>query len=400
LSDMASSRKLRFTILGSYTGRNAGDCAILENVVRGIVEACPGAVCEVLTINPRFVRGVYDDLPLSAVRTMPWDLSVKTLGLPLVLSVLRSDVVVITSAILFDHKFWNPLYNYLSALVTAVALAKALGKKVVFYSVGVGPVYTWKGRKTVRWLLSKADMITLREEASRDIIAQLGLPERYTMAADPALNQQISPPDIQTMQRTLDDAVGTGPRVAINLNAYIDSWTGQGKGKLSQDTFCREIANAANHLARAWGYGLIFICTQFMDETVIEEVVKRLDAGARAGLLKNRAYNHRQLMAAMGLCDFMIGMRLHCQILSVAAGTPCLALNYAPKVRNFMEMAGLADYVMDFDEGFGAGTIIERAGHLRNHLDKVKRNMDARARILKSQEKQSVRVLRELMGGV
>ena len=395
-----NTRHIRFTILGSYTGRNAGDCAILENVVRGIVEACPDAQCEVLTINPEFVRGAFADLPLTPVRTMPWDLSVKTLGLPLVRSVLRSDVVVITSAILFDHKFWNPLYNYLSALVTAVALAKALRKKVVFYSVGVGPVYTWKGRKTVRWLLSKADMITLREEASRDIIAQLGLPPRYTMAADPALNQQISPADIQTMQRTLDDAVGPGPRVAINLTAYLDSWTGQGKGKLSQDTFCREMANAANHLAQAWDYGLVFICTQYMDDAVMENVVSRLAPQTRAVLLKNRTYNHRQLMAAMSLCDFMIGMRLHCQILSVAAGTPCLALNYAPKVRNFMEMAGMADYVVDFDERFGEHRIIERAGHLRNHLDKVKRNMDARARILKSQEKQSVRVLRELMGGV
>ena len=396
---MTASRQLRFTILGSYTGRNAGDCAILENVVRGIVEACPGAECEVLTINPGFVRDMFADLPLRPIRTMPWDLSVKTLGLPLVRSVLRSNAVVITSAILFDRKFWNPLYNYLSALVTAVAMAKALGKKVVFYSVGVGPVYTWKGRKTVRWLLSKADMITLREQASRDIIAQLGLPERYTMAADPALNQQICPADIQTMQRTLNDAVGPGPRVAINLNAYIDSWTGQGKGKLSQDAFCREIANAANHFAQAWDYGLVFICTQYMDDAVMENVINRLAPQSRAVLLKNRAYNHRQLMAAMNLCDFMIGMRLHCQILSVAAGTPCLALNYAPKVRNFMEMAGLVDYVVDFDEGFGADRIIERASHMRDHLHEIRLGVNERVEALKCQQKQSVRLLRELMGG-
>ncbi|MFO7974031.1 MAG: polysaccharide pyruvyl transferase family protein [Candidatus Hydrogenedentota bacterium] len=379
----------RISIIGSYTGRNAGDAAILENIVRDIAEVLPNVQCEVLTVNPAFIRDTYADLPLEAVPTLPWNLSIKSLGLPLLRSVLRSDAVIVTSAILFDRKFWNPLYNYLTSLLLALPLARRLGKKVFFYSVGVGPVYTAKGRKIVRYLLDHSDGVTLREEASIAIMHELGVHIEPVLAADPALNQRLSP----EMQREIGDFLsaqtGEGPRIAINLNAYLDTWVGErNEATLTRPVFVREMGRVVRHVIEQWGWSAILICTHYMDEGIVEEVAKEAGREASVFVMSNRHYNHRQLMAAMAASELMIGMRLHCQILAVAAGTPCVALNYAPKVRHFMEMVGLDEYTVELTD-FSAERVLECAEKLKADRDEVKPRLTERVGALQAQAKRA-----------
>jgi polysaccharide pyruvyl transferase WcaK-like protein len=387
----------RITILGSYTGRNAGDAAILENVVRDIATECPEVRCEVLTINPRFVRETYPDLPLDPVATLPWNLSVKTLGWPLIRSVLRCDAVVVTSAILFDRQLWNPLYNYLSALMLGLPLAKRLGKKVFFYSVGIGPVYTPLGRRIVRGLLALADGITLREEASIGIMKDLGVSIEPIMAADPALNQKL-PPGLQAeVEQMIAAKIGPKPWASVNLNAYVDDWTGKkGTGKLGEGRFCAEMAAVVRRIVKQWGWGVVLICTHYMDEPIMQRVLELAAVAERVFFMPNRMYDHRHLMAAMAASEFMIGMRLHCQILAVAAGTPCVALNYAPKVRHFMEMANLEQYTVDFAD-FSAESVLDRANELRNQIQVVRGRLLPRVAQLQQQARISAQKIAALL---
>ncbi len=390
----------RFCLIGSYTGRNAGDAAILENVVRDIAEACPGAVCEVLTINPAFMRRTYPGLPLAPVATLPWNLSVKTLGLPLLLSVIRCDAVLVTSAILFDIKFWNPLYNYLTSLLLALPLAKLLGKKVFFHSVGVGPVYTAKGRAIVRYLLNLADGVTLREEASVPIMRELGVSVAPVMAADPALNQTVPAAVAEGMRARVDSDLGPGPFATLNLNAYVAEWTGDQAGEtLTRERFEAEMAAVVRGLVDDWGLGVALVCTHHMDEPVMEAVLRLAERPGKTVLYKCRHFDHRQLMAVMARSEFMVGMRLHCQILAVAAGTPCVALNYAPKVRHFMRMAGLEDFVVEMDGGFNAARVLERCNALRENRGTVLQEMNARVDELKKAAKNAPAELARVMGG-
>jgi polysaccharide pyruvyl transferase WcaK-like protein len=380
----------RIAIIGSYTGRNAGDAAILENVVRDIAEQAPDARLEVFTINPGFVRRTYAGLPLKPIATLPWNLSVKTLGLPILLAALRCDAIIVTSAILFDRKYWNPLYNYLTSLQLVLPLAKRLGKAVFFYSVGVGPIYTERGRRIVRNLIEKSDGITLREEASVDIMRDLGIEKQPVMAADPALNQQIPDTVREEVRTELDRRIGAVPRVSINVNAYLDDWTGrEGEGRLGREEFCRIMGEVARRIVDDWGWGVVIICTHFMDEGVTRAVADAAARPDRVMVMENRQYDHRQLMAAMAATEFMIGMRLHCQILAVAAGTPCVALNYAPKVRHFMRMASLEEYTIDFGGGFGADTVLGVAQRLREELAHVRPVLAERVAELQEQAKRS-----------
>ncbi|HEX9915863.1 MAG TPA: polysaccharide pyruvyl transferase family protein, partial [Candidatus Bathyarchaeia archaeon] len=58
----------------------------------------------------------------------------------------------------------------------------------------------------------------------------------------------------------------------------------------------------------------------------------------------------------LGSADLAIGLRLHSLVLAAAAGTPTATVDYDPKVRGFMEMAGAQEYVCRPEDGLGALT--------------------------------------------
>jgi polysaccharide pyruvyl transferase WcaK-like protein len=143
---------VRVAVIGNYSGRNAGDAAILGGLLRDITETYPERdfAFEVPTINPGFIRRAYPEYPVRPVGLLPWHLSVKILGLPIVRCVLRADLVLVTDAILFDHKLYNPLFNYLHTLSWVLPMAARRGVPIVLYNVSLGPVYTEAGRD---WLI-------------------------------------------------------------------------------------------------------------------------------------------------------------------------------------------------------------------------------------------------------
>ena len=106
----------RINVLGNYSGRNAGDAAILGGLLQDIMAVQPDVRFTIPTINTRFVRETYAEFPVKPISLMPWTLSVKILGLPTLLGVLRADLILVTVAILFDRKLFNPLFNYLHTL--------------------------------------------------------------------------------------------------------------------------------------------------------------------------------------------------------------------------------------------------------------------------------------------
>jgi polysaccharide pyruvyl transferase WcaK-like protein len=53
------------------------------------------------------------------------------------------------------------------------------------------------------------------------------------------------------------------------------------------------------------------------------------------------------MMSAVGLSDYFIGMRLHSLIFAARSNIPLVALCYAPKVHGFMQLLGQDKYILD-----------------------------------------------------
>ena len=123
------------SLLGSSSGRNAGDAALLSGIMDSIDSRLGRRlVYEIPTIRPNYVWHNYNN-KVRPVSMLPWSLSVKMAGIPTVASILRSDLTMVFDAILFDKQLYNPLFNYLSTINFLLPLAKKFNKKLGFYNV-------------------------------------------------------------------------------------------------------------------------------------------------------------------------------------------------------------------------------------------------------------------------
>ena len=87
------------------------------------------------------------------------------------------------------------------------------------------------------------------------------------------------------------------------------------------------------------GAFLLFLPMQYeRDLPVAEELAGWTPAESR---VLNLPLTPREMMAAVGRCDFILAMRLHALIFAVQQATPALGLAYDPKVLDFSLLADL-----------------------------------------------------------
>lgn len=94
----------KICVLGNFSGRNAGDAAILGGLLEDVSALHPDALFLVPTINTGFVRRAFPRYRVKPVSLMPWNMSLKILGVPVFTSTLGADLVLVTDAILFERR--------------------------------------------------------------------------------------------------------------------------------------------------------------------------------------------------------------------------------------------------------------------------------------------------------
>lgn len=338
------------TLLGSSSGRNAGDAALMSGIMDCVDAACGERLLyEIPTIKPGFIRCNYANRT-RPIGMLPWNLSIKMLGLPTYRSVMRTDLTLIFDAILFDRSLLNPLFNFLSTLYLILPLARKKGKRMGFYDVGAGPVNTKLGRRMLRQLADMMDFITVRDQDSYDILKDIGVRNpRILLAADAAVN--VEPSDDARCALILErHGLKPGePFLAVNINIYLDTWAGPNRRPMTREQFVRTYSAAMDRVMDQLGVPVLFVTTQHADIGLNEEVISRLRRRERARLLTNVEYNHYDIKGVLGKASLLCGMRLHSMVLASSALTPIVGLAYQPKVDYYFRTLGLEKHSLGFD---------------------------------------------------
>ena len=339
------------TLLGSSSGRNAGDAAILSGIMDTLDQACGSRLLyEIPTINPGFVRRSYANRT-RPVGMMPWDLSVKMLGLPTYRSVMRTDYTLLFDAILFDRSLYNPLFNFLSTLYLLLPRAARRGKRMACFNVGAGPVDTPAGRRMLREVAEHMDFITVRDEESLHILRDIGVENpRILLAADAALQVAPSPPArveaiLQNLGLSREDDI-----LAVNINQYLDTWARPKREPMGKARFLSVLAEALDAVAGETGAAVLLLATQHHDVPITRELMARLSRARKVALADNTAYSHYDLKGLLGACAMLFAMQLHASILGASALSPTLGLAYQPKVEFFYNRLGLPECSLRFDD--------------------------------------------------
>ena len=356
-------------LLGSASGRNAGDAALMSGIMEAIDQRLGRQLLyRIPTLSPRFVRQTYRHNRVEAVNILPWTGSLKLLGFPAWRAVTRSDLSLVFDAVLFDRSLYNPMFNFLSSLAILLPAAKKAGQRVGLYNCGIGPVKTKAGVEMLAKVCDACDFITVREEGSADLLHDLGLAHgKVQVTADAALNAPMaSEDDIAAIYRQLR-LRPDGNILAININKYLDTWADQRGGKMDARAFVELIAQGI--VQSGIDAPVLLVSTYHGDEPLMRALLKRLwqlRPNKQAEMITNREIDHFQVKGVLAKAGLLFGMRLHAMILASSALTPIAGIAYQPKVRHYYQQLAIADACINFRDLTAASL----AGFLRDNWQK------------------------------
>ncbi|MGQ9556734.1 MAG: polysaccharide pyruvyl transferase CsaB [Desulfurispora sp.] len=306
----------RVVISGYYGFHNNGDEAMLYAILQALGQRVPGLEAVVLSKDPEHTRAFF------GVQAVPrHDLASlwRELG--------RSDMLISGGGgLLQDVTGPNSVIYYLGV----VQMARLLGRPVVFYGHGIGPVRTALGRGLMRLVVNQVDLVTVRDEASRQELAALGVrrpPVHVT--ADPVLGLDgLDELKAQSgLLRQKYGLLGGAPLVGISVR----HWQKESRYKAV-------LAVLADRLVEQ-GLRVVFLPMHHPgDVTAAREV--RAQMQQPAALIEQRL-DFKEMMALISGLHLAIGMRLHFLIFGALLGVPVLGLSYDPKVDRFLQLVDM-----------------------------------------------------------
>jgi polysaccharide pyruvyl transferase WcaK-like protein len=342
----------RVCVVGNFSGRNMGDAAILGGLLKDVTNAYGRLAFDVPTINPGFVRRQYPGFDVDPIGLLPWNLSVKIFGLPIVRSIMRSDLVLVTDAILFDRKLFNPLFNYLSTMALVLPLAKRWKIPVVLYNVSLGPARTPAGRYCLRRVLDASEQIILRDaESLTEIPADGGYGAKVRTGADCALS--IDPPSASEIDRIVaaEDLQANGkPFITFNVNSYIDVFVRSRGKRTGVDDFSAMMARSIDAILQRFDRNICIVVTQPMDMAITNNVLSRVADRSRIRLISNIKYSYAELAGVFSRAEIHVGMRTHSLILASSMVTPIVGIIATPKNRGYMRSIQQDARMIEFDD--------------------------------------------------
>jgi len=378
------------TILGSFSGRNAGDAAILASTISDIKDLAPETRFEVPTLNPFFISKNYPSSYVRPVSILPWNLSLKLLGLPTLMSIRRTDLSLITDAILYDVGLYNPLNNHLFGLASIVAYARRLGKRIFGLNCGVGPVYTKMGKRLVKYICDNNELIIVRDEYSRCLLQNVGVSKpSIIVGADSALlNKPAETSRINEIlsENGIDKSRGL---IGFNITKYLDTWIAKGEERIDKQFFQTTIAKVVDRLVEDLGVDVVFVVTQPMDAGIVKETFEKIKNREHVKAIGSRGnYMNHELMGVLSKMDLFIGMRYHSLILSSAMNVPIVGIAYTPKVKSLLGQIGQSERVIDFQD-FDVEKLYLLAKNAWDQREETRKEIEPKVNELKTKALQS-----------
>ncbi|MDI3257073.1 MAG: polysaccharide pyruvyl transferase CsaB [Kyrpidia sp.] len=303
-------------IAGYYGFHNAGDDAVLHGILTSLRRYDPTVHCRVLSNQPRQTRALFQ-IP-AYDRWNPWTIFRQ---------LKKADLLVMGGGgLLQDVTSPRSILYYLGV----VQMAKWLNKPVVFYAQGFGPVRRPLSRWLIRRTLNDIDLITVRDEGSRDDFLRTGVSRPpLLVTADPAMAIDTARVDGAMGRAILDRHRVPASRVAV---VSVREWT---TAKVPYKKF---FAQGLKRLIDR-GWHVVFIPMQHpKDLKPSKEIARRLGSGATVIETPMTVFDILNVIKA---AQMVVGMRLHSLILAALLAVPAVAFSYDQKIERFAGRVGI-----------------------------------------------------------
>ena len=301
-------------LCGAYGRSNAGDEAILRAILQRL-------------------RSIDPDMPIWVMSRDPLQTSKKEsvrsfyiFNVPAFLKALKHAELFVNGggSLIQDITSSRSLYFYLFTLKAA----KRCGCRIIMYGCGIGPINRPANRKKAgRVLDSTADIITLRDSVSHELLQEIGVthPE-IIRAADPVLSLPSAPEGLIS-QGFASEGIPEGLSMACFC---LRSWPGF--------TDKKAVADAARYCYEKYGLTPVFLPIENPKDVAVGEEVAAL-AGCPCHVC-TKPHSSDVILGMISRMKLVCGMRLHSLIFATAGGVPVVGISYDVKVDSFIKDIG------------------------------------------------------------
>lgn len=310
-----SGTRSGIVICGAYGHGNAGDEAILAEIIRQLRSISPDTEVTVISKD-----------------------SERTRRLHRINAVARSNIIGINrlfrrtrlyinggGSLIQDVTSCRSLYYYLYT----ISVAKKHGCRVQMYGCGIGPLrYGIDRRQSARIINKYVDTITLRDPDSIKTLADMGVTKpKMLLTADPVVSVDPAGDDRVCKLMRSFGMEPDGDYICLSLR----HWKGF-------DEKAPIIAQALRTVNRRMGLTPVFLPMNASEDSAANRLVAELygESSIRLNVISSPEL-------AMGLMSRMrvtASMRLHTLLYAASCDTPIVGISYDPKVTSFIRYAG------------------------------------------------------------
>jgi polysaccharide pyruvyl transferase WcaK-like protein len=227
-----------------------------------------------------------------------------------------------------------------------VSIAKATHTKVSFVSVGAGPIHSHLGRLFIRTSLAQAAYRSFRDEASRELVKNLGVCGENNILADLVFSLETGSPSTTERGEPLHI-------VGINPIPFRDGHYWLGANPDRYESYTRKVASFAIWLTQK-GYKLLFFPTQLRaDPPVIADIIDLMKCQVgpeiEQKLVHRMISSLEDLISAIDMTDVVLATRFHGVVIPYLRNKPVLGIAYQRKTMDLMSQLDQSDYVVDIN---------------------------------------------------
>lgn len=381
----------RILVFGYFGFGNTGDEAILATMVDGLRRHLPTLSIAVTSGDPESTHAT------QRVEAVGWK---NIVGL--VSAARECDVIVLGSGGLLQD-YWgvdtggllSPQYAGLSFFGSAMLLAELLGKPLMLFAVGVGPLITDEGRRFTRLVCDRASVVSVRDVESRRLLEEIGVAvDDVHVTADPVF--QLAPPRAEEGRRLLASS-----RVNLVGNRRLIVVVRQWDVTLTTVDWQAPLVETLDELIEEYAIDVVLLPFQRSaehlsdDSVACEEILGRMRHAPRVTLL-TESFSVDETASIVAACDGLLGMRLHSLIMAAVAGVPAVGIAYDPKVSNAMRALGRQDGVLELEE-LQVSALLPRLLACLDAPPEERESLRTAARDLRKRAEETNRLLTELL---
>lgn len=228
------------------------------------------------------------------------------------------------------------------------ALARILGTKVAFVSIGAGPIHHPLSRWLMKSAAGNADYVSYRDDVSFKFMKEIGCDvSSHAIFPDVAFGL----PDPIALRPTRPE--GEALTVGIGVMTY-NGWRGdKARNTAIYDDYIAKMVRFISWLI-ARNYRVRLLTGDGVDQATIEKILNEIRGphpeNSDAPIVAEYAYSLHDVMRQMAETDIVVATRFHNIVCALKVGRPTLSIGYAAKNDALLASMGLNSFCQSLED--------------------------------------------------